>query len=1065
MALLLASTPAHATAERSCQSLFDSSPTTQSRQPIPFAKRTRIEDQFPLQLPPLSASERLREAIAELEKTNPELAAKATEAKRRHDRGISLKLDLSPLPTHMVYFLEGAFREAVGPRGLSEPFVELRKLNEQTLFIHHAGDRYPLVVRWSADATSPRRAREEEVDGQKVRLLELPQGLKSRRDLSTLPKKFIYSLISASRLNRHISASGSPEMTIASLLHDGRLNFDRPTQQDFKEVRKAFDTDAELRKAVRSLLFVASTASGKTRILAESILSRLTTIRERLSANPGYKKKLVVLTTKTPDLTAELAREIGGQINNTIGARNYRLVQWGGELSEVGALGGLNSFLDFVEKSDVPVVLVTSYPTLASRIESDDAMKRLFKPALGLAIDETHNSTGTTFSRVMNSALRIASDDRQGSVFDSLDILGVTASPVGTVSQTRTVEIFDATFWASIDKATTFAKKIERAASRPWPGRFKDVLDWKRILEQYTNARDRGEINAPDSPIYYRPEERGFSFTSIFKRGQSGTQPYVDLEKVKLIWPDIASLIGDHGSGVIHTYPRDADNVAKTLSELTGRNFVSLRSLNAGDRAEVYEAFRNGKDFRGAKVFAIVGSIREGLDFPKAGWYLSFKKYVRFPENLQGPGRVVRLALDKLPPVIIFFGKEIDRIAYEDVRDLILRHMGKLPAKFANGRFYKGARRADAERPLGKAIEEANTALEALLRIRSDLTAKLGDHKNPDPAALAELQTFVRTTRLTRGNREVAESLTRLMVAANSYPFFQGDLGSTWKYCTKLLAAAKEGPGPRMSDDDRAVLSNPALMERVKEFRDTYAWMGTLPRAIIEGVTLRPNNLAELAQAIDGFVAFNGKVPYSTSSGASSDASSLATLMHLSIQTSSKTLWSYLNHESRQKLDSLFARAQGETFETVLAEFFLANASLPEIRYDMIDNPERTVEEGNETRVAERLSRYLHEGELDIRALKGNPKLLEALDQSRILERAAKNAATALTLTIGELVDALGNDAYRLRQESVLTYENFMRYEQFGVLRIIKEMAELKLPNAKAFRDEIERLIESEGGD
>ncbi len=1007
--------------------------------PTPISERTptKAEQLYVNRAPNLPPKDRMLEDIELLRKTDPELAATAREARLAKERGQSLRVDLSGLETHMVFFVEGAYSKVVGDRGYSRPFVKFTRVDANTLMIEHAGDKHPMVVRWSEGITSPQRAKSVNEGGRLVQVLELPSSLKSRAGLNVLPRKFIYSLITGSHLNKFISGAGSAIMRIASVLHDGRLAYDRPTQVESKQVRALLDSNPKLRTKVRSLLFVAPTATGKTKVLGDTIVNKVN------SALATKGRKLIVLMTKTPDLTGELAREIGEHLYGEISPRNFRLVQWGGENTEAM---GTPELLRFIDASDVPVVLVTSYPTLSARAKSTTEQAELFRRANSLMIDEAHNAGGETFANVLRSAMDVATADRNsGNVLNGLDIFGVTASPVTRIQ--RTADLFDAAFWAAVDSPGRWAQTQMRTGHEL--KNSEKVLEWVRILEQYEKARDRGEINASE-PQFYKPEERGFKFSTIFKR-DTGTSSSVDIARLKEIWPDLLPMIEGHGPGVIQTYPRDAAPVAEALSQLTGKNFVSLQKLNPVERGRVYEAFRSGGLYEGRPVDAIVGPIREGLDFPQAGWYLSFKKYVKFPENIQGPGRVVRLALNKLPPLIMFFGTEVNKIAYKDVRELVLSRLGRLPVKLPEGRLYSGARRGD-ESHIGQVIEKLNTSMEALVRIRAEVAKQMGDPKNLNAERILEMQTLLKDIRLSGENREIAQSLKDFVTELNSFPFFTGQLRSTWTLTDRLLSLAKtpEGTKRRIKPEEEAWLKDKEIMEQVKLFRSLLPNIGPVPRAILEHMDLRPINVYELADAVNRFVEANdGKAPFT----ADADPRSLRAFTQQVLRTSPDAFWRRLNENSRKALETEYQAQSRVSLEQAVNDFVLTYRMFPHLEFRLMHDMDRGLVDGISDKLATELSQRLREGDVDVAKL--SPDAQRALEDSEVYNASVLGVIRALRELREDVTDGGTSYVQRLRDEGLLSYDTLARTGDFRVLRVIDQLVELN-PNGD-FRSSILR--------
>lgn len=1011
-------------------------------------KLTKIEQATNQALPPLSPADILVDKIKTLDQSNPALALKIRQARELKRKGTSLLVDTSHLTGHMVNFLEGTYKKVIGSRGLSAPFVSFEQLTQDILVIRHEGDAFPLMIKWSTEATEPRLATSYKHKGQVYQMLELPAEFKSKQDLSDLGDKFIYSLISGSSLNKYISSRQSDIMAIASILHDGQLNFDRPTQTESKQVRSLLNADKELRAKLSSLLFVAPTASGKTKVLTDYLISKVKKANEYIKDQKSGVNKLTILMTKTPDLASDLAIEVGRQLHEELGSSNYRIVQWGGRLSEDMSHSQL---MQFIKDSKVPVVLVTSYPTLGVRSKLPTEKAELLRQANALLIDEAHNATGTIFEGVMKAAHDIAKADRQaGRIDDALDIFGVTASPI--TREQRTVELYDASFWAGIDKVGTWAQQVKKSQLTG-----KTVLEWARIVEQYNVARDRGEINASE-PIFYKPEDYGFKFSSIFKRSESGTHSSVNIDRLKQIWPQVSEMIDGHGPGVIKTYARDADVIAETLSQMSGKNYVSLQGLSNTARAEVYEAFRNQTQYKGRTVDAIVvARVIEGLDFPKAGWYLSFKKYIKFPENIQDPGRVVRLALDKLSPKIIFFGEEVDKVAYKDVRELIMRKMGRLPRELPEGALFSGRRNEQLRRQLTESIDNINVAMEAFLRTQFDLAKELGPSKALKPEKILELQNILLEMRSSGQNREIAKAVKDLVAQLNSYAFFTGRLDGTWNLCDRLISLDKKGADAikrsRLTEAEKDILKNEDLMKQVREFRSLLPAVGPIPRALLAGLNLRPLNLTELAVSINNFVEVNQKSPFSVNN----EPVSLKTLADQAIQNAPDQVWRRLTVKAREVLKDMFEQGSQKTFEQSLEAYFKDHTEIPEFTFDNIDNPNRTTADYIARKLSEELILKMKEGDLDIKQL--SPELLSKLEQTDTYNGLMLKTIDAVRELLKSHSETDNVYLRRLRDSGNLTYDNLMRSGDLRILQVLKEMALLD-PAKEGISAEYKKLVD-----
>lgn len=1005
-------------------------------------KTTRIEAQLASKkVAQISINEQLFNDLQMIKNSNLNLYQKiknAIELKAKHK---SISIDLAILPAHMQYFLTGAWEKVLGKRGLSLPFIEFTAINENQLVIKQLDDQFPILVTWNKDILTPRSGRITKIGNENYLELMLPMTMKGKSELRTLSKSLIFSLISGSSLNRYLSNENSIIGRLTSIIHDGKLQFDRPTQVEAKEVTQLLNSQLDLRKAIRSLLFIAPTASGKTKVIVDRIADKAKTAITLLNEKNQYPsvKKLTILMTKTTDLTSELAVNVGKQLRHEIGD-SFRIIQWGGEYSEQMTVAEL---IKFISDSNKPVLLVTSYPTVAARTKDLNEKKKLISLANSIIIDEAHNATGETFEQVLKVAHEQAAVDRtQSDLRQALDIFGVTASPI--TRGLRTIESFDSSFWAGIDQPQHWAKIILKSKYDK-----RNIIDWVRVLQQYHIARDRGEIAAAD-PIFYKADERGFSFSSLFQRSEKGTQSSVNLNRLKTIWPDIDSLIQGHGPGVIHTYHRDADGIAETLSQLTQKNFVSIENVSANARLEIYAAFRQRSEYKGKVIDAIVGQIREGLDFPMAGWYLSFKKYVRFPENIQGPGRVVRIAQDKPTPVIIFFGEEINKIAYEKVRELVLAKIGKLPYALKDAHLYSGARKAIGSQSLIQAIDNTNLAIEALLRKESKLSQMLGRKGELNPEAIQEIQKVIQVSRTNHLAREIDLSIDSLVTELMSFPFYNGQLASTWKECDRILQLAKKIEKneqlPRtVTQNELDILNNSVYLDKVKQFRSLYSMLGVLPREILSTMTLVPTSIQELINAVNKSIEVNqGVLSLNENS-----AFSLIKMTELAVKTSPDSVWRGLSHPARKQLAYLFPEFKQINLESALQQYFDQHQQLPKSNFELIEQS-HTVIENLGARIHEELELRLKNGDLDLNGL--SPELIKAIDQSSELNHLAIEVFNALEKIKVEVGETEFKQAH-------LTINDLKNIKGFAVIQTMEQLSSNGNEYAKKYLNTIEQIL------
>jgi hypothetical protein len=715
--------------------------------------------------------------------------------------------------------------------------------------------------------------------------------------------------------------------------------------------------------------------------------------------------------------------------------------------------------MKFVERSDMPVILVTSSQTIASRVKSDGEIANLFRMANSLSIDEAHNSSSNTFKRVMNVSMQIAAEDRRGAdVSDALDILGVTASPLTRTE--RTVEVFERSYWASIDTPGNFAKEVKESIGSARSSTASDVIEYVRIQQQFQNARARGEITAPENPLYFNPREFGHSFDNVFGRGATGTQPHVSIDKLKQVWESIHPMIEHHGAGVIQTYPRDADNVAETLSRLTGKNYVSL-NLSDRKRDAVLFAFKTKTLYEGKPVDAIVGKIKEGLDFPDAGWFISFIRYVRFPGNIQAQGRVVRLSPDKVTPPIIYLGESVDSIAFRDVRELIFNKIGRLPRSLDEGRGFSGSRLYQRTHPnskLGKTLPELNSSIEILFRQNGDIAREFAGEDPVDPETVGKLRGILGEILRSRGNNEVARAIKEFTHQAYSYSFYKENLSETWKYCDMLARVKTKGkPYPRtVKPEDIKILESASEMEKVAEFRAMRTWMGKISREVLQEMELRPRGVYDLGDTMSAFVE-----RYGDDAIEAMNDWTLADEMRQAISVSSENLWNRLSYRARVTFESFFKQGEERAIEDTLGEYFSLKHSLPKFFFDKLeDGSDIVIDDKLSHRLAERLQAYLQTGKLELKKL--DNEFLTELDKSPFFAKIVGQALGGLQGELKKVADELGDEGL---DEISLSFEDLTRHEVFGSFRLIEELADMGFENSIQMKKLIESILERKGRD
>jgi hypothetical protein len=706
----------------------------------------------------------------------------------------------------------------VGPRGTREPFVSVKAINKNTLVIHHEGDTYPLLIEWRNVARKQPVRVERRHHNKVYRVLTLPEGMQEPGQMKNL-KASITELISASHMNPFIAAHQTKVMKVAAYLHDGKLIRNRPSQDLFQKLMKRLHGDFSFTKALKSLLYVAPTGTGKTRILGLSVTERIKELHKVL-ADPTmakvHHKKVIIVTTEKPELVNQIAKDIGNQIHESFPDGGYRIVQWGGSRSQ-----GMKfeQFLAKVEAQDEPVIVMTSAQSLSMRVKTPERMKMLMDYTSLVGVDEAHHAHQPAFQKLMKAADEQAEIDRRKRIMPMpLTSIGVTATPLHKGH--RSVDLFQNTFWSLIESPGMFANQVKNGTR---PGN--DVFEWVRVPLQISMGKRLGEITAPDAPIFVDPNDIQKGLESVFKvvkTANGGHVTYVDTKVMAKAWKHIEPIVTPMGKGVIDAYPRDAVNIATEMSKASGKNFVALDSnLTGSQRNEIMEAFRKQIPYNGKEIYGLVGPMREGLDFPFIGWYASMKRSVKFPEIVQGPGRAYRLSINKPTPAVLFFGEAPEEAAYRSIRNLVLSEAGDLDPHIAKARAFVGRRKFEKEQPhavLGKLSNALNTTVEFIFRKNRRSTTWYGELKNPSETVVNNMRDEIAKGRFSKHYFEVSDALKDMVYELNAFPFFRGNMQETWELTDRLSRIAKKGePYPKtVTPEELMILKDPDLMGMVE---------------------------------------------------------------------------------------------------------------------------------------------------------------------------------------------------------------------------------------------------------
>lgn len=991
---------------------------------------------------PTAWNKRFKMELEKLKTSHPVLGPKAEKAwKERWTPGKgkdSLLLDLSHLPEKMKSFLEGPWFQMVGNRGLARPFVSVHNVGQNILIIHHEGDEAPIRIEW-ADVSQPMPIEDREIRGRVYRVLALP---KEMRDFPqpTVLRASVNKLLSGSLMNPNIMASQNQIMMVATLLHgSGNVVTDRPTQRQFKTLLDLIHSDSALGDRVKSLGFYAPTGAGKSRIMGLALIERVKLAKEysqkinerrqKLLANfgpevllpPEFEKKVHIVVAPKKELVDQLALDVGTQLHEAFPEGGVVMYQFGGSRSQSITIERL---LEKVKANDEPVVIVTSNLSLNAKLkawESDKKIKKLMEVTNFIGLDEAHHAHEPIYERILSVAFEQARIDRRRLIRNRslpLFVLGPTATPFHKGHYTG--NIFDYSFWAYLDSPKRWAQGVRN-------NRIDNdkVMPWVRIPEQLNRARDWGEITAPEEYHFVDPEAMGEGQDSIFVVNRTSGGGYVvnvDDSKLKSAWEYVEPMIKDLGKGVIDARPRDAQLIAEKFSELSGKNFVAYagEGITAKMETEILKAFRKQTPYEGKTIDGIVGSMKEGMDFPFIGWFISMKKTVKFPENVQAPGRAFRLHVNKLTPQVIFFGSAPEAQVVRQIRTLVFENVGSVPEHMKDSRALASRRRFENDYPkssLGPVSIQLNTLVEYLYR---DLDTRLKninlkeDYSRTAQAISEKLQVL----RSSKHDFEFRRDLREITSELNAFPFFRGNLDETWSFSDEVVKFHKRmvkhlGEGKDIASwfdplpaEIKTILIDEKLIDMVYEFKAFRNWLGPLQRALVMDYHFVPSGVYEVADAVSAFVRKNGKAPEAgrwgqsqESTGEMNESSPVEAILspayrsedwlskqlsNILISGSREPFYNRLEYLAQSAVDSLMSDSP-MSFEEELSLFFEESGRVPQQIFSRLQEGVYTHEDKMEHVLASRLLARIAANNIQLSNL--SPFLLRSIDQSDLYKR------------------------------------------------------------------------------
>jgi superfamily II DNA or RNA helicase len=359
-------------------------------------------------------------------------------------------------------------------------------------------------------------------------------------------------------------------------------------------------------------LFVAPTGTGKTEPIIAVLKDQITHAKHKLHILVADQSSLV---RQLEDDAKTLQKEL-----KVIGQK-VKIIKWGDGMSASSA----EELLTTVERSDIPVLLVTTTKSLRDRFNQADVQDPIWARARNLLAtfiyDEAHHTGAEEAGRLISNLI----DHPESQAF----LYGTTATPVHLERDIQ--KIFNnRAFWAYRDTAEDY-KKGDRKFGRTF----------KEIMDQLSSAIEAGELT-PINKIHFLDPEQLIKAKNFFigdsEKGRYSINPiYFDA-----LLDALAPLFHKDGRGF---FSIGSVNEADQLTKKAQKKYPTKRierlhyNMPAKEQDEVLRDFKEGRiDF-----LVTIRQMDEGVNIPDLTTYIDLNRSVGPRPLLQRLGRILRL--------------------------------------------------------------------------------------------------------------------------------------------------------------------------------------------------------------------------------------------------------------------------------------------------------------------------------------------------------------------------------------------------------------------------------------
>ncbi len=382
-----------------------------------------------------------------------------------------------------------------------------------------------------------------------------------------------------------------------------------------------------------SFLHVAPTGVGKTWVLAQALLDRLT--------HP-QRRKVIIITVDKIHLVDQLFQSVRSAIEDS----EIILKNWNTEKHKK-----FNSAIHSALSNENVTVLAITSQSLKRRLKGldDETYQRLIAELDSLFIDEAHHLGA---DKTKNALMKLMEDSMAMGNSRSF-LYGSTATPVH--HEVSLKDMFDKIHWSYLNQRDFFFKDHESS----------------EVLEQMSIAIERGDLT-PFDELYIIGE-------STLKREQDKAKLFVKEKGLFILNPHyytrlgraLYSVINDNKKGFIVTATiKESERLSNFLNEFFPQ--IKFSFYHSGMTSEARRAVLEESEKReGFHYIVAVKALDEGVDMPWLSSYIDLNVNVSVKQMVHRIGRVLRLYEGKSRADILFLSDYRNAQMAEDLLSLL----------------------------------------------------------------------------------------------------------------------------------------------------------------------------------------------------------------------------------------------------------------------------------------------------------------------------------------------------------------------------------------------------------